>query len=81
MLRHENVSVNTGIMSGAGIFQDGFDHKLSLHRAKEWEPMKITEGDEMKELGFLEPLQSIGHDGIVPLLSFAAGPLIAMKPR
>jgi len=70
VLGHQNVSIDPGRidpgpMTRPHLFQHGLDGVPGIRRGKERKTVKTTERDEVKRLGFLEPLQAVGHGPIV----------------
>src|SRR5271157_5631161 len=65
MFRHQDVSVDPGLMTCPGLFQNGLERLRGFRRFKERKTVKATERDELKGFRFLEPLQAIGHGSIV----------------
>ncbi len=65
MLRHQDISVHPGLVTRAGLLQNGFEGFLGFFHFKKRKTAVATEGDEVKCFGFLEPLQAVGHGAIV----------------
>jgi hypothetical protein len=81
MFRHQHVSVNPGLMTCPGLFQNGFDRFLGAPCFEERETVKATERDEMKSLRSLKTASgrmAYCHRNPATL---SGDPLIAIKPR
>ena len=88
VLGHENVGIDAGAVALAGLFEESFRDVLCHRCGKVGRPPETAEGDEMKGLGLLEPLQTGRHEGNRTLrvswtvYEFCGEfPLIAMMPR
>lgn len=62
---HEHVGINPGLMTRAGLLQDGFYRFLGARRRQERKSVKATERDEVESLRLLEAFQTDGHAVIV----------------
>lgn len=65
MLRHQDASVNPGLMTRADLLQsccEGFPGFLHCEKGK---TVEATEGYEVKGFSFLESLQAAGHGVLV----------------
>ncbi len=53
--------VNSRMMPGARLFQNGLDRLPGSRRFKQRSTVKTTEGNEVQRLRFLKPLQAARH--------------------
>lgn len=65
MLRHQDVSVDSCLMSGTGRLQHGLDRIPGPVRFKQSKPVKTTEGDEVKGFGPVEAPQTAWHGSVL----------------
>ena len=82
VLGHQDVSVDSGLMTCTNPFQNSLDCVLGVRCFKERETVKATECDEVKCLRLLEPLQTVRHASIVDCAAISfEDPLIAIRLR
>jgi hypothetical protein len=77
MFGHQHVRIYPDLMPIPNLFQNCFDGIFEGGFFKKRTPVVATEGDEVKSLGLLEPLQTGRHNSILDLNR----PLIAIKLR
>lgn len=53
---HEDVGVDAGLMTGASLFEDGFERGFGFGLFEVGETVEAAEGDEVERFGLLEPL-------------------------
>ncbi len=66
VLRHEDVGVDSGLMTGSGLFKDCLNEILCSRVGKIRQAVKATEGDEVEGLGLLITMETVRHGNIVP---------------
>jgi len=60
MFRHQDVSVDPGLVTCAGLFKNGFKCFLGFRRFKERKTVEATERDEVKGFGFRNRFRPYG---------------------
>ncbi len=65
VLGHEDVGVDTGVVTGSGLFEEEFGEVLVGCVGKVGETVVTTEGEEVEGFGLVEASQAVGHGEIV----------------
>jgi len=65
VLGHQDVGVDSCLMSCTSLFQYGLEYVLGFRRIEKWETVKATEGDEVESFCLLEPFQIVRHGAII----------------
>jgi hypothetical protein len=61
VLRHEDVSIDPGMMPRPNLLQCGFYDSFGMDFLQIWKAVKAAECDEVKEFGSLVPLETVRH--------------------
>jgi hypothetical protein len=61
MFRHQEVSIDAGLVTGPSLFENDLKRFLGCRRFKKRKTVEATEGNEVKGFGVLEPLEAVGH--------------------
>jgi hypothetical protein len=65
VLGHQDVGVDSRLMSRTSLFEYGLDYILGARLIEKRETVKATEGDEVESFCFLEPFQTVRHGAII----------------
>ena len=65
VLGHEDVGVDTGVVTGPGLFEEEFGEVLGGWVGEVGETVVTAEGEEVEGLGLVVSFQAVGHGEIV----------------